>query len=372
MVSQTAAGMKIDKIVLHWVQIPFLEPFRISNGSVAVKDSILVEARSGACTGFGEASAMSGSFYSAETPESSWQRLAGRLAPLAAGRICSTALPDDDPSEPFARAGLEGALWDLACQRSGAPLWRMLGSQPRPVPSGAAIGIFDTIDELLERVARYLAAGYQRVKIKIQPGWDVEPVRAVRETFGDIRLMVDANAAYTIKDLAVFQELDRFDLMMYEQPLGRGALGDMAELQRLVRTPVCADESAESPAALDEIIRLGAARIINIKIQRVGGLATARAMHDKARRAGLGCWLGTMPELGVASAQGLHLATLPGFVYPTDVEASARWYSDDIVDPPLEIDSCGFFMTPAGAGSGFQVNRSKLERYTVKREEFRG
>ncbi len=359
--------MNIDKIILRWVQILFLEPFRISNGSVAVKDSIVVEAQAGQFTGFGEASPMAGSFYSAETPESTWEALVQRLVPAVVGAPFAVALPDDDPSEPFARAGLEGALWDLACRRSGEPLWRMLGSELRPVPSGVAIGIFDTIDELLDRVDRYRTAGYRRVKIKIQPGWDIEPVRAVRERFGSIDLMVDANAAYTAKDFAIFEELDRFGLMMYEQPLGREALESMAELQQRVRTPVCADESAESMTALERIIRLGAARIINIKIQRVGGIAAAKAIHDRARAAGLDCWLGTMPELGIASAQGLHLATLPGFVYPTDVEASARWYADDLVDPLLDIDSDGMMHLPAG---DFAVNRDRLERYTVKRLEF--
>src|SRR6185436_14911586 len=198
-----------------WVQIPLHEPFRISNGAVAVKDSIVVEAQDGAFTGFGEASPMAGAFYSAETPESTWAALEKRLIPTALSGAAGE-LPDD---EPFARAGLDGALWDLKAQKRAEPLWRLLGSEPRPIPSGVAIGIFDTIEELLERVQRFVAAGYRRVKIKIQPGWDVEPVRAVRQRFPKIDLMTDANAAYSIRDLAVFQELDRFGLMMYEQPL---------------------------------------------------------------------------------------------------------------------------------------------------------
>ncbi|HYM09174.1 MAG TPA: o-succinylbenzoate synthase [Bryobacterales bacterium] len=361
--------MKIDKIILHWVQIPLLEPFRISNGSVAVKDSIVVEVQAEACGGFGEASPMAGSFYSAETPESTWQALAERLAPAVMEGGFQAALVNGPPGEPFAKAGLDGALWDHACWRTATPLWQMLGSALRPIPSGVAIGIFDTIDELLDRVARYRAQGYQRVKIKIQPGWDLEPVRAVRERFGGIPLMADANAAYAAKDIPLFEELDRFGLMMYEQPLAKDALEEMAELQRRVRTPVCADESAE-PENLERIITLGAARIINIKIQRVGGLGPAIAMHDKARAAGLGCWLGTMPELGIASAQGLHLATFPGFVYPTDVEASARWYCDDLVEPSIDIDERGFLHIPPGPGSGFAVSREKLERYTIKNMEF--
>jgi O-succinylbenzoate synthase len=358
----------MDKITLHWIRIPLHEPFRISNGSIAEKDSIVVEVQDGPWTGFGEASPMAGSFYSSETPQSTWAALEQRLVPWAldGGR----GEPPDD--EPFARAGLDGALHDLECHRTGEPLWARFGSAgPRPIPSGVAIGIFDTIEELLERVGRFTAAGYRRVKIKIQPGWDLEPVRSVRERFPRLNLMVDANAAYTIRDRDLFRELDRFGLMMYEQPLGREALDEMAELQRSVATPVCADESAESLHALERIIALGAARIINIKIQRVGGLDRARRMHDRSQGAGLDCWLGTMPELAIASAQGLHLATLPGFTYPTDVEASERWYVDDLTDPLLEIDAQGYLHLPLGVGSGFAVERSKLERYAIRTAEFR-
>jgi O-succinylbenzoate synthase len=271
--------------------------------------------------------------------------------------------------DPFARAGIDGACWDLLCQESRQPLWAMLGAAPRPIPSGVAIGLCNTVDKLLEQVARFLGEGYRRVKIKIQPGWDVEPVSAIRERFGDVPLMVDANAAYSPGQIAVFEELDEFDLIMYEQPLAAEALEEMAELQRCVRTPVCADESAESLTALDRMLQLGSARILNIKIQRVGGIAPALAMHERARAAGMACWLGTMPELGVASAQGLHLATLPGFTYPTDVESSLRWYADDIVRPLIQTDRQGFIAIPDGPGSGFRPDMEKLDRYTTDRAE---
>jgi O-succinylbenzoate synthase len=363
-------------VILRKVSIPFLEPFRISNGVAAEKDSAVVEIRRGEHSGFGEAGPLPGGAYSPETADSSWQRLEERLIPLwfeTEYEHPSEVGPvlDEVSGEPFARAALEGAVWDLACQEAGKPLWEMLGSTVRPVESGVAIGIHDTIDELLERVGRYLGEGYRRTKIKIQPGWDVEPIRAIRERFGDIPLMVDANTAYRLEHVEIFQELDRFKLMMFEQPLPREALEEMAELQRQVETPVCADESAESQEALETMIELGSARIINIKVQRVGGLTNARAMHDRAKEAGLGVWLGTMPELGVASAQGLHLATLSGFNYPTDVEASQRWYRDDIVAPLIDIDTGGLIHIPEGPGMGYRVDREKLERYTVRQMEIR-
>ena len=260
---------------------------------------------------------------------------------------------------------MRGALLDRELRASGTPLWKWLGGEPRGAPSGVALGIFDSIDELLARVERFVKEGYRRVKVKIQPGWDVEPVSRIRDRFPDVPLMTDANGAYTIRDAAVFRELDRFGLMMYEQPLARNALEEMAELSRAVRTPICADESAESLDMLERIVSLRAARIINIKIQRVGGIHNAKKMHDRALEAGLPCWVGTMPELGVASAEAVHLATLPNFKYPTDVEASSRWYLDDIVEPHIAINREGFLEPRPIA-----VSEEKLERYGVRRLEF--
>ena len=184
--------------------------------------------------------------------------------------------------------------------------------------------------------------------------------------------MVDANAAYSLADAAVFRELDGQGLMMIEQPLAREAHAEAGELQRQLRTPLCADESAESLRALASLIENDAARIINIKVQRVGGLSEARLMLAAARAAGLECWVGTMPELGVASAQGLHFATLQGFNYPTDIEASTRWYFDDVIAPAIEIDAHGYIHLPAGSGIGYRVSREKLERYSVATAEFSG
>jgi O-succinylbenzoate synthase len=368
--------LRIEGVALRRVRVPLLEPFRISNGAVAEKDAVLVEVTTeGGVKGWGEASPMSGSFYSADTPDGAWRALREWLVPLAlgAGRIDARQFYmklRDVPGEPFAKAGLEGALWDAHARTLGAPLCELLAGRARPVASGVAVGIYDTVEELLERVGRYVSEGYRRVKIKIQPGWDAEPVAAVRARFPHAPLMVDANAAYTLEDAAVFRELDAHGLMMFEQPLARESHAEAAELQRQLRTPLCADESAESLGALEEIIALGSARIVNIKVQRVGGLGEALLMLKRARAAGLGCWVGTMPELGVASAQGLHFAALEGFDYPTDIEASARWYRDDIVEPAIAIDGDGFIHIPEGAGTGYAVSREKVERYAVAAEEF--
>ncbi len=371
-----AAPLKLERVALHRVRVPLVEPFRISNGSVAEKESVLVEVTTDrGVVGWGEASPMSGSFYSDDTPETVWRALSETLVPLALGgsEIDAPRFYErlrEVPGEAFAKAGLEGALWDAYASALGVPLCEALGAVSKPIPSGLAVGIYDTTEELVERVGRYVAEGYRRVKVKIQPGWDVEPVEAVRRAFPGVPLMVDANAAYTLADAEVFRRLDGYGLMMFEQPLARGAHADSAELQGQLRTPVCADESADSLADVEEIIRMDAARIINIKIQRVGGLSEARLMLKRAHAAGLGVWLGTMPELGVASAQGLHFATLEGLGYPTDIEASTRWFVDDIIEPQITIDRDGFILPPTGAGTGYAVSCEKVKAYAVESREF--
>lgn len=368
------AGIK--SIVLHRVRVPFVEPFRISNGVVAEKESILIEVtNTDDVTGWGESAPMAGSFYSADTPDSSWRALTQELIP------CLFELRTIDPhranqqlrelpGDAFAKAGIDGALWDLYANARGVPLCTSMGISPRAVPSGVAIGIFDSVAELLERVRRYVDEGYQRVKIKIQPGWDVEPVARIREDFPALQLMVDANAAYSIADVATLRELDRFGLMMIEQPLAAAAIDEAGELQSQLKTPLCADESADSITSVNQLIEKDAARVINIKVQRVGGLSEALLMLQTARAAGLRCWVGTMPELGIASAQGLHLAMHTGFSFPTDIESSTRWYADDVIEPLIEIDREGFIHVPSRPGIGFSVSRAKVDQYATAVEAF--
>jgi o-succinylbenzoate synthase len=365
----------VRSVALHRVRVPFVEPFRISNGVVVEKDAILIElATEEGIVGWGEASPMSGSFYSSDTPDSSWTVLKDQFVPalLSLSNVEAGGFYKflrEQPGDQFSRAGIEGALWDAYANMRRMSLGELFGIERRAVNSGVAIGIFDTTDQLLERVRHYVGQGYQRVKIKIQPGWDVEPVAAVRAKFPEVPLMVDANAAYTLGDSQIFRELDRFRLMMIEQPLAGNAIAEAGELQAHLKTPLCADESAESLASLDQLIKHEAARIINIKVQRVGGLSEALLMLQMACAAGLQCWVGTMPELGIASAQALQLAMHDGFSFPTDIEASSRWYVDDVIEPAIEIDERGFINVPRGVGSGFCVSREKVERYTTATEK---
>jgi O-succinylbenzoate synthase len=267
----------------------------------------------------------------------------------------------------FAKAGLETALWDLDAQTRGVPLSELLGGRRGRVESGLAVGLYENPADMLRAIERYLVDGYKRVKIKIEPGRDVTLVRAVREAFGAIPLFVDANGAYGLEHVDVFRALDEFDLMMFEQPFPGPMLRETAELQKQVRTPVCLDESLESVADLEQAIAVGAVGIVNIKIQRVGGLGPALRLYETCRRHSLPVWVGTMPELGIGCAHGAALASLDGFSLPTDVEASRRWFTDDIVDPLLTVRE-GYIELPA---RGYTVEESKLARYRVAERSFR-
>jgi O-succinylbenzoate synthase len=367
--------MKIDQITLTHVRVPLLEPFRISSGEIAEKDAILVGVFSEGLVGYGESSPMSGTFYSDETPESAWNCLENELIPRvlrsAPGSIGEVnSLLDQTKRNAFAKAGMETAFWDLKAQKDRKPLHALLGSDRKQVESGLAVGIYPTIRELLLAIDKYLVEGYKRVKIKIQPGWDMKPLSEVRGEFGTIPLMVDANCAYTRKDLDHLKGLDDFDLIMIEQPLAKDDLEGHAALQSIMRTPVCLDESAKDVATVQKAIEMKACKIVNIKIQRVGGLQNAKKVHDLCAAHEIPVWGGTMPELGIGGVQTVHLATLSNFLFPTDVESSGRWFVDDIINPLLEVQD-GLITLPEGIGNGYNVDSRKVQQYKVRGESFR-
>lgn len=370
----------IVRVDLVHLQIPFKESFRISGGEVAIKDAILValETRQG-MMGLGESSPMAAEFgYSSDTPDGCWDDLVKRIGPSLLGH--SIGSPEEIDSlarawsgSRFAMAGAETACWDILAQARHQSLAELLGASEDRVQSGVesglAIGLYPTIVELLQTIDRHLAEGYRRLKIKIKPGQDIELVRAVRQHFGDIPLMVDANAAYTRKDIDIFRALDTMDLLMFEQPFAADDLAGLAELQRDVTTPVCLDESADEPNRVAEAIECGACRVVNLKLQRVGGFGPALALHDLCQSHGVACWVGTMPELGVGQAHGIHLATLDNCKYPTDIEPSARWFVDDYVVPLIEMISPGMLAVPTRPGLGYQLDPLKLRRYQVRKLE---
>lgn len=360
--------VEIESIDAFRISIPMTEPFRISSGEVSAKDAVLVRLSHGDAFGWGESSAMAGSFYSSDTPDSCEAELRGRILPSVKGRRFETMgelerhLLAISPSR-FATVAVETAAWELLARQRGVSLRRLFGLPDRPIPSGLAVGLYDSVDQLLAAIDRYGATNYQRLKIKIKRGHDVELVAAVRRRLPDFPLFVDANADYTLDDAPIFRQLDAFGLMMFEQPLAREALDDSAALQRQVRTPICIDESAETLDDVRRAIAKGSCRIVNIKIQRVGGYLEALRIVELCAENGVPVWMGTMPELGIGSAQALVLASHPAFQFPTDVEPSHRWYVDDILRPELELRN-GCLELPPGPGIGFEVDVARMTRFS--------
>jgi O-succinylbenzoate synthase len=378
--SMMTTASPIERVVLTHLQVPLKEPFRISGGEVAVKDAILVSVETSSAIAHGESSPMAEGFgYSADTPAGCWQDLESMIAPALLGQIVDSpeaiaSLAGSWSGSRFAVAGAETALWDLLGQSHHATVSHLLGAIDEQismgVQSGLAVGLYPAIVDLLKAIETHLAEGYRRIKIKIRPGSDVELVRAVRQHFGDIPLMVDANGAYTVADLDVFRQLDDYDLLMIEQPMKPDDLDGLARLQQEVSTPICLDETAETLDRTEQAIGREACRIVNLKIQRVGGLGPARAIHDLCHRHGVACWVGSMPELGLGQAFGIHLASLGNCKYPSDIEPSSRWFVDDYVAPPLELSGPGLFTVPSRPGLGFQVDPHKVRRYQVRQAEF--
>jgi O-succinylbenzoate synthase len=264
--------------------------------------------------------------------------------------------------------GLEAAVWDLVAQTQGRSVSQLLGGVRKRVPVGVSIGVQESVAALLDRIGEFWGQGYSRVKIKIKPGWDVDLLCQVRQHFPGVPLMVDANSAYSLADVDTLVALDQFDLTMIEQPLAHDDLVDHAELQQRLRTPICLDESVPSLAAARAALALGSGRIINIKPARVAGLTVARAIHDLCQGRDVPVWCGGMLETGIGRAHNVALASLPGFVLPGDISASARYFHQDLVEPPFEINPDGTMTVPTGLGIGVDVMRDRVEAATQRRE----
>lgn len=364
--------MKVEGFELRRVSMPLRAPFRTSFGVEHERDVLLVRAETSGAQGWGECVAMSEPLYSSEYADGAADVIRRFLAPrlLMADEV--------DPRQlaavlaPFkghrmAKAALEMALLDAWLRERGEPFAAFLGAGRERVPAGVSVGIMDTIPQLLDVVAGFVEQGYLRIKLKIEPGWDVAPVRAVRERFGDdLLLQVDANAAYTLADAPMLARLDEFGLLLVEQPLADDDLRQHAELARLLRTPVCLDESIESVKDAADAVALGACRIINIKPGRVGGYLEAQRVHDLCVANGIGVWCGGMLETGLGRAANVALAALPGFTLPGDTSASDRYYEQDLTRPFVLQD--GHVAVPPGPGLGVEPIPDILEARTASTE----
>jgi O-succinylbenzoate synthase len=366
--------VRIDRLEMRLIHLPLVRFFETSFGRVSERSFLLVTVDDNGASGIAECVADANPYYSSETTRTAWHVIAEFIAPIVLGR--AFAHPREIVGalavirgHNMAKAAVEMAAWDLFARQQNASLSTVLGGTRSAIESGVSIGIQDSLDELLERVAIELAAGYRRVKIKIKPGWDIEAVERIRARFGGIPLMVDANAAYTIDDEAHLAALDRFDLMMIEQPLDYDDLRDHARLQRALETDICLDESIHTVRAGGDAIEMGACRIINIKPGRVGGHAASIALHDLAASRGIPVWHGGMLESGIGRAHNIHLSTLPNFSLPGDVAASRRYYAPDLIDPEIVVRADGTIAVPDGPGIGVQVVADRVKAATKEHME---
>ena len=372
-----ACSIKLESITLREIRMALVEPFRISSGTADLRRILLLETRDAdGFTAWSECVAGEHPYFSAETIDTAWLAIREWLGPLALGE----PLDRPDAVHPrldaavrghyMAKAAVEMGVWVLAAERDKASLAALLGGTRPQIATGISIGIQDRPERLVDVVRRALAQGYRKAKIKVQPGADLTYLAAVREAVGnEAPLMADANSAYTTADFDHLATLDRFRLMMIEQPLGQDDLVRHAALQRRLATPVCLDESITSLDRVDDMLSLGSGRIVNIKPGRVGGFAVARAIHDRCAAAGIPVWCGGMLESGVGRACNVALASLPNFVLPADLSPSSRYWQTDIVTPEWTMDAAGMVTVPRDRpGLGVAVDRHRVDDLTVRSE----
>jgi O-succinylbenzoate synthase len=368
--------MKIDAIFLRELRIPLVKPFVTSFGSTTDRRILLVEIKSEGLTGWGECVAGEHPYFSYETVDTAWLMLLTELGPaLAAADIAHSgkvpSLFKQVRGHRMAKAALENAVWDLEAQMRDVPLAELLGGTRELIDCGVSIGIKPSIEETLDEIEKELAAGYQRIKLKCKPGWDVELFTAVRHRFPGITLSCDANSAYRMRDVDAIVAWDQFDLLMIEQPLWADDFYFHSVLQKRMETAICLDESIRNRRDALAAIDMESCRIINIKCGRVGGFSEAIAVHNVAQERGIRVWCGGMLESGIGRSHNIALSSLPNFSLPGDVSASMRYWKEDIIEPVVEVSPAGQIRVPDTAGRGFEVRTELVERLTVRKEEIR-
>jgi O-succinylbenzoate synthase len=344
---------KIERVELLLLRLPYVHFFETSLGREEEREFILVKVYGDGICGHGEIVAGRSPHYSYETTSTAWHVIKDFLAPLVLDGPISSPLVFHEKAKEYrghlmAKAGLELALWDIKGKREGVPLWKLYGGVKREIPSGVSIGIQDSVSELLDRVQSFIEEGYQRVKIKIKPAWDVGVIEEIRKTFPKASLQVDANGAYSLEDKDILKGLDEFNLLM--------------------KTPLCLDESILSVETARKAHEMKSCRIINIKVGRVGGIIESKKIHDFCQEKHIPVWCGGMLESGIGRAHNIHLATLPNFKFPNDLSASKRYYEKDLIDPPVEVSRKGTIQVPELPGIGVSILEHRIERATLNRE----
>jgi len=368
--------MRIEAITLRKLTMRLRTPFETSFGSTYDRSFLLVEMRADGLTGWAEITATEAPVFNSETVATSWIVTRDFLAPLLLGKSFQSAseVPGAFSAirgHEMARAGLENALWDIEAQQKGVPLAKLLGGTQAEIACGVSLGLQPAPELLLEKVAAELAAGYRRIKIKIKPGKDLSFVSAVRKAHPEILLSVDANSAYTLEDADHLKRFDEFNLLMMEQPLWWDDIFVHSKLHKLIRTPICLDESIHHLRDAQNAVELGAAQVINIKLGRVGGHSSARAIQAFCLARTIPAWCGGMLESGVGRVHNIAVSSLPGYTLPGDVSASKRYWAEDIIEPEVEVSPQGTIRVPDSPGLGYHVRHDLIERLTVEKETWR-
>ena len=368
--------MKVEAVTLRELNMPLKYFFETSFGRSESRRVLLVTVHCEGVEGWAECVAGDGPFFSYEWIETAWATLHDFLAPAIVGATFSearesVAVMSRVRGHNMAKGALENALWDAEARQKRRPLWKLLGGTLREIACGVSIGIQDSHEQLLEKIEIELAAGYQRIKVKVKPGWDLEVLAKIRKRWPKIRLSCDANSAYRLGDLEHLRKFDDFDLLMIEQPLWDDDIYQHAKLQRELKTSICLDESIRQARDAAEAIELGACRIINIKVGRVGGFSEAMAIHDLCQQHGIPVWCGGMLETGIGRAHNIALSTLPNFRLPGDVSASKRYWAEDIVEPEIEVTPTGTILVRDVVGTGHEVKAELIEKLTVREETIR-
>lgn len=363
--------MIIDRIELHRVRLPLVRPFRTSSAYRTHIEHILVRLidEDGA-EGWGEIATAIDPFYNAETTETAWHLTRDFLGPMVIGKSWDNAgefrkLYGKVKGNRFARSGMEMAAWDLIGRKNGQSLSSLLGGSRKEVEVGVSLGIENDISKLMNQVEKFVEEGYKRVKLKVAPGWDVEPVKAVREKWPNLPLQVDANSAYTLNDIAHLKKLDEFQLILIEQPLADDDILDHAELAEQINTPVCLDESLHHLGDVAHALKYNCCRVVNIKVSRVGGLEESRLIAEYCHSRQLPVWCGGMHEFGLGRAANLAIASLEGFALPGDTSGSDKYWSEDIIDPPVVVRN-GIAQVPEGPGLGVNLMIDRVAKYRTE------
>jgi O-succinylbenzoate synthase len=363
--------MKIERITLREVRMRLKAPFETSFGVTQERRILLVEVVVDGVTGCGEITTLETPSYNSETTDTAWNIFSDHIAPMVVGQNVSTAeelphLLESIRGHHMAKAGVENALWDAEARQKATPLWKLLGGTQQEITCGVSLGIRENPESLLRKVEEELSRGYKRIKLKIKPGKDLDFITAVRNIFPNILLSVDANSAYRLDDTEHLRKFDGFNLLMIEQPLAWDDIYSHARLQQKIRTAICLDECINHDRHAVGAIESGACKIVNIKLGRVGGHTSARKVHDACRERGVPVWCGGMLESGVGRAHNIAMSTLPGFTLPGDVSASQRYWSQDIIEPEVEVSPDGTITAPSGSGFGYELNHELIDRLTVR------